>query len=63
VHRDIKPENFVMKNEQELVLVDFGVSKRFEGEDDTLKGTAGTKLFFAPEIVKTGVKNKVIHGK
>ena len=44
-------------------MVDFGVSKRFEGDDDTIKGTAGTKLFFAPEIVKTGDPNKIIHGK
>jgi|TARA_B110000285_G_C14813549_1_gene463094 serine/threonine protein kinase len=44
-------------------MVDFGLSKTFEGENDALRGTAGTIKFYAPEIVRTGIKNKVIHGK
>ena len=43
-------------------MVDFGLSMKFEGENDVLRGTAGTMKFYAPEIVRTGVKNKVIHG-
>ena len=63
VHRDIKPENCVLNKRNELVLVDFGMSKCFQGEDDIFKKTNGTILFFAPEIVKTGVANKVIRGR
>ena len=63
VHRDIKPENFVLNSENDIVLVDFGLSRRFEGDDDVVKLTQGTKAFYAPEIVRTGVVNKVIHGK
>jgi len=62
VHRDIKPENMMLDKENRIVLVDFGLSKMFEGENDVLRGTAGTMKFYAPEIVRTGVKNKVIHG-
>ena len=63
VHRDIKPENMMLDKENRIVLVDFGLSKMFEGENDALRGTAGTMKFYAPEIVRTGIKNKVIHGK
>jgi serine/threonine protein kinase len=63
IHRDIKPDNLVLNNLKELVLVDFGLSKKFEGENDIIKATAGSCLFFAPEVVKTGVKNKVFRGR
>ena len=63
IHRDIKPENMMLNKENEIVLVDFGLSKVFEGEDDVLRGTAGTMKYYAPEIVRTGIKNKQIHGK
>ena len=62
IHRDIKPENLMIDESKDLVLIDFGISIRFEGENDLIKGTAGTMYFYAPEIVKGG-KNKVIHGK
>jgi serine/threonine protein kinase len=63
LHRDIKPENCMLNKRDELVLVDFGISKCFEGDNDIVKGSAGTMLYFAPEIVRTGVKNKVIYGR
>ena len=50
--------------DQDLVLVDFGVSNRFSADDDLLKTTAGTYHFFAPEMVKTGCSGpKIVHGK
>ena len=63
IHRDIKPENCMLNKRNELVLVDFGVSKCFEEENDVVRGTAGTMNYFAPEIVRTGVKNKVVYGR
>lgn len=53
----------MLNQKNELVLVDFGLSKNFEDENDTLRGTAGTMKFFAPEVVRTGVKDKVIYGR
>ena len=53
----------MLNTNNEIVLVDFGLSKIFHGEDDILKGTAGTMKFYAPEIVRVGVKNKVIYGR
>ena len=29
VHRDIKPDNFVVKNSSQIVIIDFGLSKRY----------------------------------
>ena len=46
-----------------LVLVDFGLALRFENDDDIIKGTAGTVKFYAPEVVRTGVKNKVVRAR
>jgi len=34
VHRDIKPENVMLNENDDAVVVDFGVSALFEGEDD-----------------------------
>jgi calcium/calmodulin-dependent protein kinase kinase 2 len=59
IHRDIKPDNLVLNNINELVLVDFGLAKQFEGNEDICKNTAGSCLFFAPEIVKTGQKKEI----
>ena len=41
----------------DAILCDFGVSAYFEGNDDTVEGTAGSIKYFAPEIVRTGKKN------
>jgi serine/threonine protein kinase len=53
-HRDIKPENFMLDKENSLVMVDFGLAKRFEGYDDVLRGSGGTTRFFPPEMVRVG---------
>lgn len=65
-HNDIKPDNLVVLDKSNrLVLVDFGVSFSFDGENDVLKGNAqGTMRFFAPEIVAPSQgKTKVIKGR
>lgn len=41
----------------DAILCDFGVSSQFEGDNDTVEGTAGSIKYFAPEIVRTGKKN------
>jgi serine/threonine protein kinase len=44
----------MVNRNNEIVLVDFGLSRQFSGEDDVMRGTAGTLLYYAPEVVRTG---------
>jgi serine/threonine protein kinase len=58
----------MLTENDELVMVDFGISDRWEDGDDfiPLKGggrNKGTPLYFAPEVVKTKVKDKQVRGK
>ena len=55
IHRDIKPENVIFTNGK-AIIVDFGVSEIFSGDDDTVRDTVGSMRYFAPEQVKTGKK-------
>lgn len=50
VHRDIKPENIMLSASGELKLIDFGLSKRQQG-DKKLKTIAGTPYYMAPEVL------------
>mmetsp|Transcript_1342 Transcript_1342/g.5464 ORF Transcript_1342/g.5464 Transcript_1342/m.5464 type:complete len:669 (+) Transcript_1342:51-2057(+) len=56
LHRDLKPENMLRNADGVLKLADFGVSEIFAegGEGDTLKRTAGTPAFLAPEVCAAG---------
>lgn len=38
MHRDIKPDNLMLDKNDDLVLVDFGASKIFLGEEDLIEG-------------------------
>lgn len=51
----------MLNKEGDAVVVDFGVSNLFQ-DNDIVEGTAGSIFYFAPEIVKTGAGNKIIHG-
>jgi calcium-dependent protein kinase len=59
-HRDIKPENILFSTideESPLKLIDFGLSKIFNGDDNTMKGIVGTTFYMAPEVL-TGKYNE-----
>mmetsp|Transcript_10805 Transcript_10805/g.37524 ORF Transcript_10805/g.37524 Transcript_10805/m.37524 type:complete len:423 (-) Transcript_10805:1325-2593(-) len=49
IHRDLKPENLLKSADGTIKISDFGVSELFDNSD-TLKRTAGTPAFLAPEV-------------
>lgn len=55
----MKAENAMINKNGDAILVDFGVSACFDGVDDSVSKTQGSMKYFAPEIVKTGVKKEV----
>ena len=64
IHRDIKPDNIMINHNNEAVLIDFGVSALVDQqEDDALKNTQGSYMFFAPEMFNRKDKNTTIRGE
>ena len=52
VHRDVKPQNLIL-SENGITLVDFGVARELDDEDDGTVGI-GTPRFMAPEVFAGG---------
>ena len=50
VHRDIKPENIMITTNNQVKLIDFGLSKN-SGAHSTLHTIAGTPYYMAPEVL------------
>jgi len=57
VHRDIKPSNFMITEDQNVLLLDFGIAKDTNSESDyTATGTThqmGTPSYMSPEQIKS----------
>ncbi|CAD8177473.1 unnamed protein product [Paramecium octaurelia] len=51
IHRDIKPENYMMVDNQ-VKLIDFGLIKFYNIDQNRMTLAVGTKLFQAPELIQ-----------
>lgn len=61
-HRDIKGENMIIRDDGEIVFVDFGLSCFFDAKTRTrtrykCRGWAGTRDFMAPEVVDRDIED------
>ena len=51
LHRDIKPENIMIGSDDEVKLIDFGLSLFVQNCDYNKLGCTGSPYFMAPEVV------------
>lgn len=49
IHRDIKPQNIIVKEDGQVVLIDFDISRVYNSEADTDTRFIGTKEYAPPE--------------
>jgi 5'-AMP-activated protein kinase catalytic alpha subunit len=50
VHRDLKPENLLLDHNQNIKIVDFGLSNYYKN-GETLKTACGSPCYAAPEMI------------
>ena len=51
LHRDIKPANLMLDENFNVKLIDFGVCFIMTNGDDRITSTAGSPIFWAPEML------------
>ena len=50
-HRDLKPENLLINEEDEMKIIDFGLSNYFYGEEKLLTTPCGSPCYASPEMI------------
>jgi serine/threonine protein kinase len=61
LHRDIKPSNFIINEENNVKILDFGIAKSIDGKSKSLTQTGlkvGTTMFMSPQQVKGQVLDR-----
>ena len=61
LHRDIKPSNFIINEENDIKILDFGIAKTIDGSSKSLTKTGlkvGTTMFMSPQQVKGQVLDR-----
>ncbi|KAI9328469.1 kinase-like domain-containing protein [Zopfochytrium polystomum] len=48
-HRDLKPDNYLLSDDNQIKLADFGLAKGFD--KDVLSTVCGTPAYLAPEVI------------
>ena len=51
VHRDVKAENVLIDDNYNIRLVDFGLSRNFENEEETFTSQCGSYQYISPEMI------------
>jgi serine/threonine protein kinase len=54
VHRDLKMENLLLDCNNNIRLVDFGLSEQLSADDEVLTQPCGTPAYAAPEVISGG---------
>lgn len=61
LHRDIKPSNFIINEQNDIKILDFGIAKSIDGTGKNLTKTGlkvGTTMFMSPQQVKGQVLDR-----
>lgn len=59
VYRDLKPENVLLNEDGNILLADFGISKRLKNDSKT-KSFVGTPEYVSPEVIKEQGHGKAV---
>jgi serine/threonine protein kinase len=53
IHRDIKPANIIINEDDQAILMDFGIVKLLQGDSHTTTGTIlGTLSYMSPDLIR-----------